>query len=240
MTFRFADLRNGSLTSRWAPRPTSQDLGDLIILICKTVFIFEIISWISRSPLNPLSGLRQLYYLKEVLVYRWMGYLKHGSSHPLFLLAPTPTLSCFLPSHTLTRRGHSEAQRGGCTYTQQHVRDNMARIPHPCVTISACLAGALLLLPLCLGECLSVCARERTKAARLIITSMREVVVGECLERKQKWRKVQIRVERDIPGENWKKKVMKNYMCWTVLSCLMSVYTQTRVCEPCRDPWQGR
>ncbi|XP_056597539.1 uncharacterized protein si:ch211-191i18.2 [Triplophysa dalaica] len=27
----------------------------------------------------------------------------------------------------------------------------MARIPHPCVTISACLAGALLLLPLCLG-----------------------------------------------------------------------------------------
>ncbi|XP_057209942.1 uncharacterized protein si:ch211-191i18.2 [Triplophysa rosa] len=28
----------------------------------------------------------------------------------------------------------------------------MARIPHPCATISACLAGALLLLPLCLGD----------------------------------------------------------------------------------------
>ncbi len=57
----------------------------------------------------------------------------------------------------------------------------MARLPHRCVMISVCLAGALLLLPLCLGECVSVCVRERARL-RLIMALMGELAMCECLE----------------------------------------------------------
>ncbi|KAL1256054.1 hypothetical protein QQF64_014115 [Cirrhinus molitorella] len=66
------------------------------------------------------------------------------SSHPFAWRFPLLTLTHMLQSFRGTAwRLH--------VHTHQHVQSDMARLPHRCVMISVCLAGALLLLPLCLG-----------------------------------------------------------------------------------------
>lgn len=68
------------------------------------------------------------------------------------VLLPPPSLGCFLPTYILRGCSNSEAQCRSCYMHTDYRKSNMLRLLHHCL-ICVCLAGSLILLPLCCGEC---------------------------------------------------------------------------------------